>query len=73
MGATCRFRRPGIDAYAKTLQANNLLSKLDVKDITSWAGIRNHAAHGEWEEVGDIGCIRLVLEGVNLFIRKHTE
>jgi hypothetical protein len=33
--------------------------------------VRNHAAHGEWEEAGDAARIRLMLEGVNLFMRRH--
>lgn len=64
--------RAGIDAYSKALQAADYLSKQDIKDITSWAGIRNHAAHGEWEQVGDSNRIRLMLEGVNLFMRQHS-
>ncbi|MDE0104066.1 MAG: hypothetical protein OXN89_16965 [Bryobacterales bacterium] len=63
--------RPGIDAYSKALRSAELLSKQDVKDITSWAGVRNHAAHGEWEEASDRNRIRLMLEGVNLFMRQR--
>ena len=62
--------KPGIDAYCKALRSADLISKQDVKDITSWAGVRNHAAHGEWDEVSDRNRIRLMLEGVNLFIRQ---
>ena len=64
--------KPGIDAYCKALRAAELVSRQDVKDITAWAGIRNHAAHGEWEEVSDRSRIRLMLEGVNLFMRQKT-
>jgi len=60
----------GIDAYCKTLRAADLISKQDAKDVTAWGGIRNHAAHGEWEEVSDRARIRLMLEGVNLFLRQ---
>ena len=63
--------KPGIDAYSKTLRAADLLSKQDAKDITSWAGVRNHAAHGQWDEVSDRNRIRLMLEGVNLFMRQR--
>ena len=62
--------KPGIDAYSKALRGADLISKQDMKDITSWAGVRNHAAHGEWEEVSDRSRVRLVLEGVNLFMRQ---
>ena len=64
-------RKPGIDAYASTLRAEELITKQDMKDITSWAGLRNHAAHGDWEKVENKEYVRLVLEGVNLFMRKH--
>ena len=62
--------KPGIDAYCKALRSAELILKQDVKDITSWAGVRNHAAHGEWDEVSDRNRIRLMLEGVNLFMRQ---
>lgn len=64
-------KKPSLDAYAKVLRENELISKQDVKDITSWGGLRNHAAHGEWEEVQDKGRITIMLEGVNLFMRKY--
>jgi hypothetical protein len=44
-----------------------------MKDITSWGGLRNHAAHGEWDEVKDRQRISIMLEGVNLFMRKYSE
>ena len=62
--------KPSIDDYAKTLRNAELISKQDIKDITSWAGTRNDAAHGKWEEVEDRSRIRLMFEGVNLFMRK---
>jgi len=63
-------KKPSIETYSTTLREADLLSKQDVKDITSWGGLRNHAAHGEWEEVADRNRISLMLEGVNLFMRK---
>ena len=63
--------KPGIDAYAKALRTADLITKQDAKDINSWAGTRNHAAHGEWDEVSDRNRMRLMLEGVNLFMRKQ--
>jgi len=65
--------KPGIDAYAKCLRTAELITKQDVKDITSWAGIRNHAAHGDWNEVSDRSRIRIMLEGVNLFMRQKQD
>jgi hypothetical protein len=56
--------RPGIGAYAKALLGSELVDKQDMKDLTSWAGIRNDAAHGNWGQVSDAARIRLMLEGV---------
>lgn len=65
-------KNPSLDSYTKVLRESELISKQDVKDITSWAGIRNHAAHGEWEELGDKQRVRLMLDGVNLFMRRYS-
>lgn len=64
-------KKPSIDSYAKTLREAELIDKQDIKDITSWAGIRNDAAHGEWKKVEDGQQISIMLQGVNLFLRKH--
>ena len=64
-------KKPSLDSYSKLLRENDLITKQDSKDITSWAGLRNHAAHGEWEEVDDKKRISLMLEGVNFFMRKY--
>ena len=66
-------RKPSIDAYKNVLREADLITKQDAKDITAWSGLRNYAAHGEWEEVSDKGRIGLMLEGVNLFMRKYTK
>lgn len=72
-GLSIGDKKPGIDSYCKTLREAELIDKQDIKDITAWAGIRNHAAHGEWEFVADKQRIYLMLEGVNLFMRKNTK
>lgn len=64
--------KPSIDSYSKELKRLGAISKQDIKDITSWAGTRNDAAHGQWESVSDKNRIRLMLEGVNLFMRKYS-
>lgn len=66
-------QKPGMNSYAGALRAAERISKQDVKDITAWAGTRNSAAHGQWDEVGDPARVRLMLEGVNLFMRKHGD
>ena len=72
-GLSLREKRPSLDSYAKVLREEDLITKQDIKDITSWSGLRNHAAHGEWEEVNDRNRISVMLEGVNLFMRKYGE
>ena len=62
----------GIDGYAEALRKAEKITKQDVKDITSWAGRRNDAAHGKFDEVADARNIRQMLDGVNLFMRKYT-
>jgi hypothetical protein len=71
-GLSIGSSKPGIDAYCKSLRSAELIQKQDAKDITAWAGIRNHSAHGEWDQVSDRDRIRLMLEGVNLFMRQKT-
>lgn len=72
-GLSLGNKKPGLDAYSSTLREAELITKQDAKDIAAWAGIRNHAAHGEWEELGGADRIRLMLDGVNLFMRKYGE
>lgn len=72
-GLSLAQRKPSLDAYAQVLLTEDLISKQDMKDITSWGGLRNHAAHGEWEEVSDKSRASLMLEGINLFMRKHDK
>ena len=65
--------KPSLDAYAKVLRESDLIDKQDTKDITAWAGIRNDAAHGHWQKVESKEKISLVLQGVNLFLRKYQK
>jgi hypothetical protein len=66
-------RRPSLSAYAELLRQSDLISVQDLKDIVAWGGLRNHAAHGEWEKVSDRSRVELMLEGVNLFMRRCGE
>ncbi len=72
-GLSLGGKKPSLDSYANVLRKANLITKQDVKDITSWGGLRNHAAHGEWDEVKDKNRVSIMLEGVNLFMRKYGE
>ncbi len=62
--------KQNIDSFAKELKAKNLIDTQDMKDITAWAGFRNLATHGKFDQVDDRKRVRNVLEGVNLFMRK---
>lgn len=62
-----------IDSVSKKLYEQNIISKQDMKDITSWAGIRNDATHGNFEAVNDRKRLQNALEGINLFIRKTLD
>lgn len=64
--------KKSIDSYAKILKENNSLNKQDHKDIISWAGLRNSASHGHWQEVEDKNKIELMLHGVNFFMRRYS-
>ncbi|MDM8534229.1 hypothetical protein QUF55_05925 [Clostridiaceae bacterium HSG29] len=64
--------KQSLDSYSKALRSNELITKQDLKDITSWAGLRNSAAHGHWEEVSDSRRAVLMLEGISLFMRKYS-
>ena len=64
-------QKPCINGYAQTLRNDNSITKQDIKDIAVWGGLRNYAAHGEWDKVSDEKSIELMLEGVNLFMRKY--
>jgi hypothetical protein len=64
-------KKPSLQNYADLLKEKDLITKQDVKDVTAWGGIRNSAAHGEWDAVADKARARLMLEGINLFMRKY--
>jgi len=70
-GISLGNKKPSLDSYATILKEAEFIGKQDIKDITSWAGLRNHAAHGEWEQVNDKARANLMLKGVNLFMRKY--
>lgn len=70
-GLSLGQRKASIEAYAQVLLGEGLITKQDMKDITAWNGLRNHAAHGEWTEVTDKQRASIMLDGVNLFMRKY--
>ncbi|MHB9155193.1 MAG: hypothetical protein ACYC5N_05790 [Endomicrobiales bacterium] len=72
-GLNLDSKQSSIDSYAKILRESEIISKQDIKDITAWTGIRNDAAHGNWDNVKDKERIQIMLEGVNLFLRKYSK
>jgi hypothetical protein len=64
-------KRPSLESYSQLLKESGLITKQDTKDISSWGGLRNHAAHGEWEEVADRRRVSIMLESVGLFMRRY--
>jgi hypothetical protein len=63
--------KPGINTYAAALAAESDLSKQEVKDITAWAGQRNEAAHGEFDNLSRQRA-QIMVDGINLFLQKRT-
>jgi len=63
--------KPSLQTYSDVLRRAEEITKQDAKDILSWAGLRNYAAHGEWEQVKDKERVGHMLDGVNLFMRKY--
>ena len=70
-GLNLGSRNPSLNKYMAILLQSDLITKQDSKDIQAWGGLRNHAAHGEWSEVENRQRVSLMLEGVNLFMRKY--
>ena len=70
-GISLGNNNPTLDAYTRLLKEHELITKQDVKDLTAWAGLRNQAAHGHWDDVSDRQRINVMLEGINLFMRKY--
>ena len=50
--------------------ANGTYGKGDQKSVTAWLDLRNDAAHGYYERYDD-QQVRLMLDGVRDFLRRH--
>jgi len=64
-----------ISAYQQALSAASksppeLISKSDAKDITAWGHRRNKAAHKPTEFTFTPADIRLMVQGVRMFVRR---
>lgn len=61
--------RPSITAYARRLRSEGMLSAQDMKDVEQMAGIRNTAAHGDFEDLSR-ERVGLLEQQVNMFLRR---
>ena len=64
--------RPSITAYARRLRSANMLSAQDVKDVEQMSGIRNSAAHGEFNDLSP-ERVGLMEQQVNMFLRRLSD
>lgn len=62
----------GISNYAKALRSADLISRQEMKDIEQMAGLRNSAAHGEFEEISRERA-GLMEQQVNYLLSRLTE
>lgn len=64
--------KPGMNSYASALRSAGDITAQDVKDVTAWAGQRNEAAHGEFEQLSRQRA-QIMVDGINLFLRQKLE
>jgi hypothetical protein len=64
--------RPSITAYARRLRTEGILSQQDVKDVEQMSGLRNSAAHGQFEELSRERS-GLMEQQVNLFLARLSK
>jgi hypothetical protein len=61
--------RPSISAYARRLRQEGILYAQDVKDVEQMAGMRNSAAHGQFDELSRERA-GLMEQQVNFFLAR---
>ena len=59
-----------VDALNAELTKVGVYTKLDQKNVTAWLGLRNNAAHGEYDEYTK-EQVRLLIDGVRDFITRY--
>ncbi len=64
--------RPSLSAYARLLRSADLITPQDVKDFEQCAGLRNAAAHGQFEELS-LERAGLMEQQTNLLLRRLSE
>lgn len=64
--------RPSITAYARRLRTEGKLTAQDVKDVEQMSGVRNSAAHGQFDELSRERA-GLMEQQVNLFLARLSK
>jgi hypothetical protein len=59
------------DGLNSELTAAGAYSKLDQKNVTAWLGLRNHAAHGEYDKYTK-DQVALMMQGVRDFLTRYA-
>lgn len=61
---------PMMDGMNTELRKKGVYTQLMQKQITAWAGLRNHAAHGHYDQY-TLEQVRLMIEGVEHFMANY--
>jgi hypothetical protein len=64
--------RPSLSAYTRLLRSHDLISKQDAKDFDQVAGLRNQAAHGEFDSLSRERA-GLMEQQTNLLLRRLAD
>lgn len=63
--------KDSISAYGKALRSADLITRREMKDIAQMAGLRNSAAHGDFEEISRERAG--LMEQLNYFLSRLAE
>jgi hypothetical protein len=58
------------DTMNADLAGQSVYSKLDQKDVTSWLGLRNEAAHGNYVRY-TAEQVRIMIDGIRHFVARY--
>ncbi|MEV7011684.1 hypothetical protein [Streptosporangium sp. NPDC051022] len=71
-GLPMGHEKPSLMGYARVLRSAGLLTKQDMKDLEQCAGLRNSAAHGEFDDLSGERA-GLMEQQTNLLLRRLAE
>lgn len=64
--------RPKLDKMNADLSKCGVYNKLNQKQITAWADLRNKAAHGHWDDFNQ-DDVRMFIQGLRLFMLNNFD